>query len=88
MFESYASYQKVIEYSADFLFSGLQMQVVVNSPPNFFNTIERRRFQLVMDAFENTHYTMKHNATMFWLTSFERKLAEDEEVFRIPMPNS
>ena len=63
------------------------MQVVVNSPPNFFDRNERRNFDAMMDAFENTHYTMKHNATMFWLTAFEKRLNEDDAA-NIAPPNS
>ncbi|KAK6040428.1 hypothetical protein COOONC_22067 [Cooperia oncophora] len=43
------------------------MQVVVNQPPDLFNTTMRARFAKMMADFENTKYTMNHNATMIWL---------------------
>ncbi len=62
------------------------MQVVVNNPPDFFNHTQRKVFSEMMEQFENSHYTMKHNATMFWLTAFEAKLADDSKEFNMSMP--
>lgn len=66
--------------------SGLQMQVVVNSPPDLFNPKERKEFQNMLDDFENTEYTMRHNATMIWLDAYEKKLKEDNYFSKIPLP--
>ncbi|EFO23360.1 hypothetical protein LOAG_05122 [Loa loa] len=67
---------------------GLQMQVVVNSPPDLFNPKERKEFQNMLDDFENTEYTMRHNATMIWLDAYERKLKEDYDFSKIPLPDT
>lgn len=67
---------------------GLQMQVVVNSPPDLYNPEERQQFQKMLNDFENTEYTMKHNATMLWLDAYDKKLEEDYEMFKIPMPKT
>ncbi|CAG9538367.1 unnamed protein product [Cercopithifilaria johnstoni] len=67
---------------------GLQMQVVVNSPPDLFNPIERKKFQNMLNDFENTEYTMRHNATMIWLDAYERKLKEDHDFSKIPLPET
>uniref|UniRef100_A0A0R3RL93 SSD domain-containing protein n=1 Tax=Elaeophora elaphi TaxID=1147741 RepID=A0A0R3RL93_9BILA len=67
---------------------GLQMQVVVNSPPDLFNPTERKEFQNMLDDFENTEYTMRHNATMIWLDAYERKLKEDYHFSKIPLPKT
>uniref|UniRef100_A0AC35U2Y9 SSD domain-containing protein n=1 Tax=Rhabditophanes sp. KR3021 TaxID=114890 RepID=A0AC35U2Y9_9BILA len=67
---------------------GLQVQVVVNNPPNLFNQTERGYFDRLLNSFENTSYTMNHNATMLWLPSYEEKLKEDFEVLHLPLPNS
>ncbi|VDK64824.1 unnamed protein product [Gongylonema pulchrum] len=55
------------------------MQVVVNSPPDLYDSRDRREFQQMIDDFENTEYTMRHNATMLWLDAYEKKLKEDHE---------
>uniref|UniRef100_A0A183VBW7 Patched domain-containing protein 3 n=1 Tax=Toxocara canis TaxID=6265 RepID=A0A183VBW7_TOXCA len=67
---------------------GLQMQVVVNSPPDFFNHFDRKKFQAMLDEFENTEFTMKHNATMLWLDAYERKLDEESKQLKIPLPKT
>ncbi|VDN86698.1 unnamed protein product [Brugia pahangi] len=64
------------------------MQVVVNSPPDLFNSKERKEFQNMLDDFENTEYTMRHNATMIWLDAYERKLREDHNFSKIPLPKT
>lgn len=71
-----------------FVISGLQMQVVVNSPPDLFNQTERGEFQNMLSDFENTEYTMRHNATMIWLDAYERKLQEDYDLAKIPLPKT
>lgn len=43
---------------------GLQMQVVINNPPDLFNETSRQEFKRLLNAFEGTEYTMNHNATM------------------------
>lgn len=63
------------------------MQVVVNSPPNFYNNSERELFQSMLRDFENTEFTMAHNATMLWLDAYEKKLKEDHQL-GIPLPES
>uniref|UniRef100_A0A158Q5K9 SSD domain-containing protein n=1 Tax=Dracunculus medinensis TaxID=318479 RepID=A0A158Q5K9_DRAME len=67
---------------------GLQMQLVVNSPPDFFNLSQKANFKSMISEFENTHYTMKHNATMFWLDAFELELKKQREEFKIPSPTT
>ncbi|VDK67264.1 unnamed protein product [Onchocerca ochengi] len=67
---------------------GLQMQVVVNSPPDLFDPKERKEFQNMLNDFENTEYTMRHNATMIWLDAYERKLKEDHDFSKIPLPKT
>ncbi|VBB32950.1 unnamed protein product [Acanthocheilonema viteae] len=67
---------------------GLQMQVVVNSPPDLFDPMERKEFQNMLSDFENTEYTMRHNATMLWLDAYERKLKEDYDFSKIPLPRT
>uniref|UniRef100_A0AAF5PS05 SSD domain-containing protein n=3 Tax=Wuchereria bancrofti TaxID=6293 RepID=A0AAF5PS05_WUCBA len=67
---------------------GLQMQVVVNSPPDLFNPKERKEFQNMLNDFENTEYTMRHNATMIWLDAYEKKLRDDYNFSKIPLPKT
>ncbi|CAI5452245.1 unnamed protein product [Caenorhabditis angaria] len=67
---------------------GLQMQVVVSNPPDLFNFESRRNFDKMMAEFENTHYTMKPNATMFWLRAFDRHLETELDELNIVKPNS
>lgn len=64
------------------------MQVVVSSPPDFFNHFDRRKFEAMMNEFENTEFTMKHNATTFWLDAYEMKLNEELNEFKIPLPTT
>lgn len=64
------------------------MQVVINSPPDLYDPTERKEFQQMLDDFENTEYTMQHNATMLWLDAYEKKLKEDHEILNIPMPKT
>lgn len=64
------------------------MQLVVNSPPDFFNLSQKANFKSMISEFENTHYTMKHNATMFWLDAFELELKKQREEFKIPSPTT
>ena len=67
---------------------GLQMQVVVNDPPNLFDSNERRDFEKMREEFEGTTFTMNHNATMLWLDAFEAKMAEDETILNVTAPKS
>ncbi|KAK0412604.1 hypothetical protein QR680_006307 [Steinernema hermaphroditum] len=67
---------------------GLQMQVVVNNPPDLFDPEQRQRFSQLMSEFENTEYTMKHNATMIWLNAYETKLQSDLDDFNITLPKT
>ncbi|KAI6185612.1 SSD domain-containing protein [Aphelenchoides besseyi] len=67
---------------------GLQMQVVVNNPPDLFEKSGRDAFRRLMSAFEGTEYTMEHNATMIWWDAFESKLDEDESFFNETRPQS
>lgn len=62
------------------------MQVVINNPPDLFDSKQREGFEKMMMDFENTEYTMNHNATMFWLGAFEKSLKEDEVKFNVSMP--
>lgn len=62
------------------------MQVVVNNPPDLFNPKERQKIGQLISAFENTDYTMQHNATMIWLDAFENKLQNDLKLEKIEMP--
>lgn len=68
-------YLFVLKISLFFL--GLQLQVVVNNPPNFVNFTQRQRLNQLVSSFEDTEFTMKHNATMFWLNAFDAKIKED-----------
>ncbi|WKY11938.1 hypothetical protein Q1695_003482 [Nippostrongylus brasiliensis] len=65
---------------------GLQMQVVVNRPPDLFNSTTRAEFAKMMSDFENTHYTMKHNATMIWLNAYETHLEREKNELNIEKP--
>jgi hypothetical protein len=65
---------------------GLQLQVVVNSPPDFTNSTERHRLDQMVAAFEFTEFTMAHNATMFWLIPFDAQLKADALERNISMP--
>ncbi|VDN07153.1 unnamed protein product [Thelazia callipaeda] len=67
---------------------GLQMQVVINSPPDLFDPKGRQEFREMLEDFENTQYTMQHNATMIWLDAYERKLEEELKLQKIPLPIS
>lgn len=67
---------------------GLQMQVVVNNPPDLFNPKSRSRFDEMVSEFENSHYTMRHNATMMWIYAFEAQLDEDELERNVSKPIS
>ncbi|TKR89719.1 hypothetical protein L596_013778 [Steinernema carpocapsae] len=67
---------------------GLQMQVVVNNPPDLFDPEQRARFANMMSQFENTPYTMNHNATMIWINAFETKLQSDFSDFNISLPTT
>lgn len=62
------------------------MQVVVNRAPDLFEPTQRTRFREMMAAFEDTEFTMRHNATMIWLDAYEAKLRDDWEHFNISMP--
>ena len=63
------------------------MQVVVNNPPDLYNETGREEFRRLMSAFENTEYTMNHNATMIWFDAYETKLHEDIDFFNHTWPN-
>ncbi|CAD6193614.1 unnamed protein product [Caenorhabditis auriculariae] len=67
---------------------GLQMQVVVNSPPDLFNKASRAKFEEMMRAFEGTYYTMESNATMFWLRAYERHLKTEKDELHIGLPET
>ncbi|KAH7729884.1 protein C24B5.3 [Aphelenchoides avenae] len=71
-----------------FWVEGLQMQVVVNKPPDLFNQTQRDHLYEMIHSFENTEYTMGRNATLLWLDAFEAKLKDDEERFNISLPSS
>uniref|UniRef100_A0A0N4Z3H4 SSD domain-containing protein n=1 Tax=Parastrongyloides trichosuri TaxID=131310 RepID=A0A0N4Z3H4_PARTI len=81
-----AKFYELIEET--FWEEGLQVQVVINKPPNFFEPKERAIFDEMVKKFEDTPYTMRHNATMFFLPSFERQLNEDYQNNNIKYPNS
>lgn len=72
----------------DACLEGLQMQVVVNKPPDLFNQTQRDHLYEMIHSFENTEYTMGRNATLLWLDAFEAKLKDDEERFNISLPSS
>uniref|UniRef100_A0A914PN41 Lipoprotein n=1 Tax=Panagrolaimus davidi TaxID=227884 RepID=A0A914PN41_9BILA len=67
---------------------GLQMQVVVNNPPDLFDPNGRESFNKMREEFEDTQFTMKKNATMIWLDAFETKIIEDESNFNISLPKT
>uniref|UniRef100_A0A915CMI7 SSD domain-containing protein n=1 Tax=Ditylenchus dipsaci TaxID=166011 RepID=A0A915CMI7_9BILA len=67
---------------------GLQMQIVVNDPPDLFEPSQRIQFGELLAAFEDTPFTMKHNATMLWLDAYEEKLRNDWELFNISTPKT
>ncbi|KAK6029652.1 patched family protein [Ostertagia ostertagi] len=69
-----------------FWYEGLQMQVVVNRPPDLFNTTQRAKFTKMMADFENTEYTMNHNATMIWLDAYELHLEREKNELNIEKP--
>lgn len=64
------------------------MQVIINSPVNFFDINQRKRFNELLNAFEGTKYTMNHNATMLWLNAYELYLKNENEFFNISLPQS
>ncbi|MFH4977170.1 hypothetical protein AB6A40_003879 [Gnathostoma spinigerum] len=86
--ESFYLYKFYVLMDETFWREGLQMQVVVNSPPDFFDPKERQKFEDVLTDFEDTQYTMKHNATMFWYDAYERHLMRELNELHIPLPNS
>uniref|UniRef100_A0A914Q2N9 SSD domain-containing protein n=1 Tax=Panagrolaimus davidi TaxID=227884 RepID=A0A914Q2N9_9BILA len=67
---------------------GLQMQVVVNNPPDLYDPNGRESFNKMREEFEDTQFTMKKNATMIWLDAFETKIIEDESNFNISLPKT
>uniref|UniRef100_A0A8R1HQS5 SSD domain-containing protein n=1 Tax=Caenorhabditis japonica TaxID=281687 RepID=A0A8R1HQS5_CAEJA len=67
---------------------GLQMQVVVNNPPNLFHPETRKIFDEMMSEFEGTQYTMKPNATMLWLRAYETHLETELQELNIQKPNT
>ncbi|KHJ94854.1 hypothetical protein OESDEN_05214 [Oesophagostomum dentatum] len=81
-----SNFYKLIDET--FWLEGLQMQVVVNRPPDLFNTTTRAEFSQMMSDFENTHYTMNHNATMIWLNAYELHLEREKNELNIEKPNS
>ncbi|KAK6753562.1 hypothetical protein RB195_012884 [Necator americanus] len=64
------------------------MQVVVNRPPDLFNTTMREEFSKMMSDFENTQFTMNHNATMIWLNAYELHLEREKNELNIEKPAS
>ncbi|CAI4223427.1 unnamed protein product [Auanema sp. JU1783] len=71
-----------------FWLEGLQMQVVVNNPPDLFDPVKRAQFQSMLDDFEDTDYTMAENATMIWLKAYEYHLDKELRELNIQKPNS
>ncbi|XGW33733.1 hypothetical protein V3C99_017849, partial [Haemonchus contortus] len=69
-----------------FWYEGLQMQVVVNRPPDLFNATVRARVAKMLADFENTEYTMNHNATMIWLNAYETHLEREKNELNIEKP--
>ncbi|CAJ0582608.1 unnamed protein product, partial [Mesorhabditis spiculigera] len=67
---------------------GLQMQVVVSTPPDLSDPAERAEFSSLVRSFEHTEYTMAHNATMLWLNAYERYLHEQHEDLGIAKPTN
>lgn len=70
------------------ILSGLQVQVIVNEPPNLYDPISRSDFKNLLDSFENTEYTMNHNATMLWWDAYESHLESDFKEHKISRPAS
>ncbi|KAK6753561.1 hypothetical protein RB195_012884 [Necator americanus] len=81
-----SNFYKLIDQS--FWVEGLQMQVVVNRPPDLFNTTMREEFSKMMSDFENTQFTMNHNATMIWLNAYELHLEREKNELNIEKPAS
>ncbi|KJH50467.1 patched family protein [Dictyocaulus viviparus] len=81
-----STFYKLIDES--FWQEGLQMQVVVNQPPDLFNSSTREEFSKMLNDFENTYYTMSHNATMIWLQAYESHLEKEMNEFNIAKPTS
>lgn len=79
-----SNFYKLIDET--FWYEGLQMQVVVSSPPDLFNTSTRSELDGMMRDFENTKYTMNHNATMFWLNAYELHLEREKHDLNIEKP--
>lgn len=69
-----------------FVTTGLQMQVVVNNPPNLYDDRGRAAFRQLMGAFEDTEFTMGHNATMIWWDAFEDQLNNEVTWFNHTWP--
>lgn len=67
---------------------GLQLQVVVNNPPDFVNFTQRQRLNQLVSSLEGTQFTMQHNATMFWLDAFDAKIKEDKLERNISEPKT
>uniref|UniRef100_A0A1I7T588 SSD domain-containing protein n=1 Tax=Caenorhabditis tropicalis TaxID=1561998 RepID=A0A1I7T588_9PELO len=67
---------------------GLQMQVVVNNPPDLFEIESRKGFDEMMADFEGTQYTMNANATMIWLRAYEKHLETEVLELNIQKPNT
>ncbi|CAD5218991.1 unnamed protein product [Bursaphelenchus okinawaensis] len=71
-----------------FWLEGLQVQVVVNNPPNLFDESDRHEFHRLVSSFEDTENTMNHNATMIFWDAYEKHLEEDFTDHKISKPNS
>ncbi|GMS79323.1 hypothetical protein PENTCL1PPCAC_1498, partial [Pristionchus entomophagus] len=67
---------------------GLQMQVVVNNPPDLYSKEGREGINQMIAAFEGNYYTMAHNATMLWLTAYDRYLEDQEKDVLIQKPTN
>ena len=65
---------------------GLQLQVVVNNPPDLADANQRSHFDRMVAAFEDTEFTMRRNATMFWLYAFDAQLRQDLVERNISLP--
>lgn len=60
--------------------------MVVNNPPDLADTTQRSNFDKMVAAFEDTEFTMRRNATMFWLYAFDAQLKEDLTEKNISLP--
>ncbi|CAD5226735.1 unnamed protein product [Bursaphelenchus xylophilus] len=71
-----------------FWLEGLQVQIVVNNPPDLYDEEERHEFHRMVSSFEDTKSTMNHNATMIFWDAYEKHLEDDFTEHKISKPNS